>query len=204
MIDPVISWDEEIKMTYTPKYGLTYGGLSVWPTPDLLPERIQPTVDETLPSHWPHWFTIRKDLFEVLEPTKHDVQFVLDAFGETHPFMDPEMFEEDRYGRFSMTYHAYHRIGDLFPGDKSSPTELSNNLCQKAVDIIFSGRNRALNDSQITRSILESFDIKELRTIMFRAVRSHRMASAQQSLMEYDSSLRLYLRAMLLMLERKI
>lgn len=202
MTEPVISWDEGIRTVYTLKYGLTYGGLSVWPNPDFPEPRVQPIVDLTLPSHWPYWFTIRKGLFEVLEPTKHDVQFVLDAFGDAHPQMDPEMFEEDRYTRFSMTYHAYHRISNLFPGDQRSPTELSNFLCQKAVDIISASRGNTLNDSQIIRNIAESFSETELRTILFRIIRSFRMGGAQEKLVDFDSSLPIYFRALLLKLER--
>ena len=196
MQKPFINWGEEILTVYTTKYGLTYGGLSAWPNPEFPPEMVEPKVDETLPSHWPHWFTIKDGLYEVLEPTKDDVQFVLDAFGDTHPRKQKENFEEERYIKFCMTYHAYHRIGDLFPGVDESPTVLSNNLCQMAVDTLNQCIKERYSQFQIAKRLSSEFSAKHLRTMLFRVVRSHRMSGGQQDFLEFDLSLRDYMRAL--------
>jgi hypothetical protein len=201
MNKPFINWGEEIWTVYTTKYGLTYGGLSAWPNPDFPQEMFEPTVDETLPGHWPHWFTIKEGPFEVLRPTRDDVQFVIDAFGDAHPRQGNEMFAEDRYARFCMTYHAYHRIEDLFPGDDRSPTELANNLCQNAVDMLNECHREELPQKQIATRLSETFDEKQLRTILFRIVRSYRMSGAQQDFFEFDPSLPDYMRALLMKVE---
>lgn len=196
MIKPFINRGEEIMMVYTTKYGLTYGGLSEWPNPGFPPEVVNPTVDEDLPSHWPHWFTITSGLFEVLEPTKDDVQFVIDAFGDPHPWKHEKRFEEERYIKFCMTYNACHRIGDLFPGVDESPTTLSNNLCQMAVDTLNQCIKEKVSQEVAAGRLASEFNAKQLRTILFRIVRSHRMSGGQQDFFEFDLSLRDYVRAL--------